>query len=503
MRSLPTRAPALDLLEQTLDPGSFRRWDTEPVPVPPAAEYATQLARAQAQTGLDESVITGEGRIRGRRVAVLAVEFHFLAGSIGVVAAQRLAAAVRRATSERLPLLAAPASGGTRLQEGTIAFLQMVKISAAIAAHKAAGLPYLVYLRNPTLGGVLASWGSLGHLTVAEPGALIGFLGPKVIQALSGSSLPRHVQTAEHLYRHGLVDAVVRPSDIPDLADRALNVLQAGWQQTRAPTDPPTPTTLEQVPDTPAWESVTRSRRDGRPTVRHLLRHAATDVVPLNGTSEGEREPGLLLVLARFGGVSCVLVGHDRRRQPPDRPFGLGGLRGARRGMRLARDLRLPLVTLIDTGGIALSKEAEEGGLAGEIARTLTDLVTLAAPTISVLLGQGAGGGALAFLPADRVVAAQHAWLAPLPPEGTNAVVHGEASQLPHLAQQQGIRARDLLQAGIVDRVVLEHPDAAEEPEAFCHRLGAVLAYELANLAATDADQRLAARLDRYDRIGQ
>ncbi len=129
--------------------------------------------------------------MRGRRVAVVACEFGFLAGSIGVDSAERLVRAIERATAERLPLLAAPVSGGTRMQEGTLAFVQMVKISAAIAAHKKAGLPYLVYLRHPTTGGVMASWGSLGHVTVAEPGALVGFLGPRVYEALYGRDFPR------------------------------------------------------------------------------------------------------------------------------------------------------------------------------------------------------------------------------------------------------------------------------------------------------------------------
>ena len=217
---------ALELIEAVLDTGSWVRWDTPLGPqegIEPA--YAEQLAAARERTGLDEAVVTGEGCIRGRRVAVVACEFGFLAGSIGVRAADRLVDAVERATDERLPLLASPTSGGTRMQEGTVAFLQMVKITAAIGRHKAAGNPYLVYLRNPTTGGVLASWGSLGHVTVAEPGALIGFLGPRVYQALYGGEFPEGVQTAENLLAHGIVDAVLPPEQIPEILDRALNVL--------------------------------------------------------------------------------------------------------------------------------------------------------------------------------------------------------------------------------------------------------------------------------------
>jgi acetyl-CoA carboxylase carboxyl transferase subunit beta len=182
------------VLDAVLDTGSFVSWDSSPLAVPMSDSYARELADARAATGLDESVQTGEGRVFGRRVAVVVCEFGFLGGSIGVAAAERITAAVQRATAERLPLLASPSSGGTRMQEGTVAFLQMVKIAAAVQLHKQAHLPYLVYLRNPTTGGVFASWGSLGHVTFAEPGALIGFLGPRVYQLLYGEPFPAGVQ---------------------------------------------------------------------------------------------------------------------------------------------------------------------------------------------------------------------------------------------------------------------------------------------------------------------
>lgn len=203
-----SRIGAAELRDAALDPGSFRSWDHAPLLVEANAAYARELEQARAATGFDEAVLTGEGTVFGRRVAVVACEFDFLAGSIGVAAAERITSAVERATAEKLPLLASPSSGGTRMQEGTVAFLQMVKIAAAVTQHKRAHLPYLVYLRHPTTGGVFASWGSLGHITAAQPGALIGFLGPRVYEHLYGEPFPP-VQTAENLLRHGVIDAVV------------------------------------------------------------------------------------------------------------------------------------------------------------------------------------------------------------------------------------------------------------------------------------------------------
>jgi acyl-CoA carboxylase subunit beta len=499
-----TSPGALELIEAVLDTGSWVRWDEPITALPADPAYAAALQKARDRTGLDEAVVTGEGRMRGRRVAVVACEFAFLAGSIGVQAADRLVAAVERATDERLPLLASPTSGGTRMQEGTVAFLQMVKITAAIGRHKAAGNPYLVYLRNPTTGGVLASWGSLGHLTVAEPGALIGFLGPRVYRALYGEEFPAGVQTAENLLAHGIVDAVLPPEEIPQILDRALAVLSAprSGSPDAEPSTGDADVPLDELTKVPAWESVRRSRRPDRPGVRQLLRQGAHDVVPMRGTGAGEIDAGLILALARFGSAPCVVLGQDRQNQTFGRPLGPAGLREARRGMRLADELKLPLVTVIDTAGAALSQDAEEGGLAGEIARSLQDLVLLDAPTVCLLLGEGAGGGALALLPADRVVCAQHAWLSPLPPEGASEIIHRTVERAPEMADQQGVRSADLLRAGIVDRVVAERPDAADEPSAYLERVARVLEAELTALLRRDPQTRLAARLARYRTLG-
>ncbi|MCQ8832911.1 acetyl-CoA carboxylase carboxyltransferase subunit alpha/beta [Streptomyces malaysiensis] len=673
-----SRASARELIEAITDPGSWSGWD-EPVEITTDdPDYRADLERARERTGLDESVITGEGRIEGRRVALIACEFRFLAGSIGVAAGERLVRAVERATAERLPLLAAPASGGTRMQEGTVAFLQMVKVAAAITDHKAAGLPYLVHLRHPTTGGVLASWGSLGHVTAAEPGALIGFMGPRVHEALYGEEFPPGVQNAENLMNHGLIDAVLPLSRLSGVAARVLRVLCAGEAAAGGATasgpapDPGALGEAQAVPDAAAppasavargsagtaaeagtgtpgdapdgppgrrggssagggpsatsgngrggaeaaeakgaaahgevaggrWDaeagppsaapghvvpggcgaergadgaataqaagaaegvvaghgqagvavfagapegaggpsaevSIRASRRAERPGVRDLLRVAAEDVSPLSGTGAGEHDPGLLLALARVGGTPCVVLGHNRRSarkgETTDGPgegqaLGPAGLRTARRGMHIAAELGLPLLTVIDTAGAALSREAEEGGLAAEIARCLADMVTLPAPTLCLLLGQGAGGAALALLPADRVVAARHAWLSPLPPEGASAILHRTTERAYEVAARQGVRSADLLAQGIVDRIVEEEDgdgprggdgprdvddarggdgsralDASRTPDAFLRRLGHLLGAELAALRDQDPDERLAARRVRHRRIG-
>ncbi len=475
----PARPAALVFADQVLDPGSFRSWDTPPVYGPTLAPgYAEDLARARARSGADEAALTGEGRIGGQRVAVLLSEFRFLAGSIGTATAARLLRAVERATAERLPLIAFPASGGTRMQEGTPAFVRMIAIANAVGAHRAAGLPYLVHLRHPTTGGVLASWGSLGQLTTAEPGALVGFLGPRVYQALYGAPFPEGVQQAEHLEQFGTVDAVLEPAQLREWLTAALGVL-AGAADGTAPDE--TSAVLE--PAGPVWRSVTLTRDPERPGLAEVLGQAEA-LVPLSGTGAGERDDALRLALARFDGVSCVVVGHDRAAAAVHGPVGPGALRTARRGMRLAAELRLPLLTVIDTHGAELSQAAEEGALAGEIARCVAELSTLPTPVVSLLLGEGAGGAALALLPADRAVACEHAWLSPLPPEGASVILHRTPDLAPQLADQQRISAPELLREGVIDRILPEPFE--EDAGTFTRRLARTVAAELTRAATLD-----------------
>jgi acetyl-CoA carboxylase beta subunit len=468
---------AQGLLDLVLDEGSFVSWD-EPVDhsgLEPT--YRQELAAAAERAGTDESVLTGRGLMHGRPVAVLVNEFRFLAGSIGQAAARRIVSAVRRATAEGIPLLATTASGGTRMQEGTPAFVQMVDITRAIMDHRAAGLPYLIYLRHPTTGGVFASWGSLAHVTVAEPGALIGFLGPKVYELMEGKPFPPNVQTAENLADRGIIDAVVLPDELPLLVDRALSLL----------VDPPTERTRELrigeiTRSRSAWESIEITRSRHRAGVREVLRYGSDATLRLQGTEKGERDSAMIVALARIDGQPCVVIGQDRTTQSRFKPMGPAALREARRGMRLANELRLPLVSFIDTPGAELSPEAEEGAIAGEIARCISWMSTMRVPTVSVLLGQGCGGGALALLPADTVIAAENAWLSPLPPEGASAIVHGDLDHAAQMADAQRVRAIDLLENGTVHHIVPE-PEG-DTPEALARAVAAEVGAQLASLRA-------------------
>lgn len=450
------RITARDLIAAVLDEGSVVTWDT-PIDIRHQPEaYRQELEQARDRSGCDESVLTGRGTVKGRPVAFIVSEFRFLAGSIGRDAAGRIVAAIRRATAEGLPLVASTASGGTRMQEGTPAFVGMIDISRAIMDHRAARLPYLVHLRHPTTGGVFASWGSLGHVTVAEPGALVGFLGPKVYELLNGTPFPAGVQVSENLAQHGIIDAVVRLEELPQLVEEALSLFSDPVQEARLPRRPKIDLDTHQYE---VWDSIERTRAGTRAGVRDILRLASDTTLRLQGTEEGERDNSVLVALARLDGVPCVVVGQDKDAQTPQDPMGPGALREARRGMKLANELDLPLVTFIDTPGAELSRSAEERSIGGEIARCIATMSTMTVPTVSVLLGEGTGGGALALLPANITIAAQHSWLSPLPPEGASAIVHGHVDAAADLAEQQQVSSIELMRQGVVDHLIAEFDD--------------------------------------------
>lgn len=519
---MPAHLSAADLLTALACEAPFTEWtdlyEATADPRQRSDDYQAQLGGARAKTGLVESVRVGEVTLEGRRLAVVASEFAFLGGSIGERAARIITAALHRATTERLPVLASPISGGTRMQEGTPALLQLATIGLAIAEHKQAGLPYLVYLRSPTTGGVLASWASLGHVTLAQPGAFLAFLGPRVVQAITGETIPSDVQRAEHLQHSGVVDRVV---DLPQLRDTLRSLLRI-----LAPADPATPVApavpvetaapvaspqAAPVPPLPAgaapghprdaWADVQATHTARWPGIADLVAAIGTDTVWLTGPDAALADGAARIALTRLaapgarhgigdGGAPGVMVVGFRGE--PDAPYvSATDLSRVRQAVQDAGELGLPVLTVIDLIGGELTAHAEEAGIAREIARTLTAVVTAPVPTVAVLLGKGSGGAAFAIAATDAVVALDGSWLAPLQPEGASAIVYRDTTHADALARDQRITAADLAAAGYVDTVVSSLTEVGD----------AVVGHLMA-LADSTPQGRHAARVARYRELG-
>ena len=438
---MTTLAETLDAL---VDPGSV-----EPIEVPlrsATGEYAESLGRAASRSGVDESVQVMEAAVAGHRVVVIGGEFGFLAGSVGHSAADRVVAGYQRATADRLPVITLPTSGGTRMQEGTAAFFRMTDIARAAHGHLATGAVRIGWLRHPTTGGVMATWGSYADITAGEPGALLGFLGPKVYEALHGAAFPP-VQNAENLARVGVIDDVVPLSGLRAWVSRILSVTDG--------VDAPEPVS-ESSPaaEVDAWEAITITRDPSRPGPDAVLDLLA-DGTEVHGTATGETGVGVRVALGRLRGRRALFVAQTRRAVTPQ------DLRVAQRGLRLAERLGLRVVTLVDTPGGELSGPAEEAAMAGEIARTLQVLTGLSVPTVSCVMGQGCGGAALALIPARTVICMERAWVSPLPPEGASVISHRTPDRAPEMSRAQGVGAMALKAAGVVDVVAGEGDDLA------------------------------------------
>lgn len=488
------RITAHQLIGAVLDRGSFQPWDAPPRQIGAGAEYSRQIERARERSGVEESVLTGEGTLAGMRIAVILSEFNFLAGTIGRASSERLVLAFERAARERLPILASPTSGGTRVQEGTRAFLQLVKISQALSAYRRTGSPYIVYVRSPMTGGPVVSWGSLGQVTFAQPKALIGLLGPRVVEVLTGERLPEGVQTAENLARCGIVDRVVKLVGLRDEVRQVLQIVTPPHVRGLSAPSGAEPQVR------PAWDSVAAVSHPGRPRLREIIGFETEAYVPILGTDAADHRGGVSAGLAQFRDFSCMLVGNQRNDAAPNVLTPLG-LEVTQRAFEIANELMLPVVTIIDTTGVEITAQSEELGMARQIARTVESVTQVRAPVVSVVLGAGTGVSALTLLPADRTLCAENAFIVPLPLEASSEILHKSTDFAPHLARNQGIRAVDLLATGLVDEVVPEAPDARVYPEEFSRRLIDSVAAHLHSLADISPGTRLEARTRRYRHV--
>ena len=226
------RLDARSRLRLLLDDGQYTEHDaalesTDPLAFTDLKPYQDRLRSAQQETGLKDAVITAEGKLAGQPVLVCAMEYSFIGGSMGCAVGEKITRAVERAAAHRLPLIVVSASGGARMMEGTVSLMQMAKISAALAQLDQARVPFLSVLTDPTTGGVTASFAMLGDLNIAEPGALIGFAGPRVIEQTIRQKLPQGFQRSEFLIQHGMLDAVVPRAELKSFLARSLKFLSS------------------------------------------------------------------------------------------------------------------------------------------------------------------------------------------------------------------------------------------------------------------------------------
>jgi acetyl-CoA carboxylase carboxyl transferase beta subunit/acetyl-CoA carboxylase carboxyl transferase alpha subunit len=515
------RLTARARIEQLTDPGSFRELSldvpaTDPLGFVDGRPYPDRLAAACAATGEPEAVICGEATVDGHRLALAVMDFRFLGGSLGTGVGERLVLTAEHALHRRLPLLVVTASGGARMQEGTLSLLQMAKVSQAVAQLHEAGLLFVTLITDPTYGGVAASYATQADVIIAEPGARLGFAGPRVIRDTLRVELPPGFQTAEFLLRHGAIDLIAERGQLRDVLSRLLRAASAAGIGTAAVTAGGPAytgpdvliTEADRLAEREAWDAVALARNPARPTGREYVSLLADSFLELHGDRQSADSPSIIGGIAELAGTTVMVVATQKGHCTSEllaTNFGMAGPEGYRKALRLfrlAEKLGLPVVTLVDTPGAYPGIEAEERGQAAAIAANILALTGLGVPVVAVITGEGGSGGALALAVGDRVLMFENSVYSVISPEGCAAILW-EAGAAPRAAAALRITAADLLRHGVVDGVIPEPGEGAHtEPVSAANALGLAVQGCLVELADVGADKLVAQRRERLRHLG-
>lgn len=489
------RVHAWRRIEMLMDEGSFEEWDADmefsnPLDFP---GYEKKVQAAKERTKLNEAIVTGKGRIGGEETAFGVCDARFLMSSMGHIVGEKIARMVERATAGKLPVIIYACSGGARMQEGIVSLMQMAKTSAALKKHHDAGQLFISVLTDPTTGGVTASFAMLGDIILAEPNALIGFAGPRVIEQTIRQKLPEGFQRSEFLLAHGFVDKIVERKDQkevlaqllrlhrqdacmdlsgesvsePLMAGNAFSLEGQGKKGRHREKDGNKPPVATEGKT--AWDTVQLSRAAGRPVATDYIEMIFDDFVELHGDRYFSDDGAIVGGIATFCGRPVTVIGQQKGKNTKDnirRNFGMPSPDGYRKALRLmkqAETFRRPIVCFVDTPGAFCGLEAEERGQGEAIARNLFEMASLTVPVLSVVIGEGGSGGALAMAVANEVWMLENAIYSILSPEGFASILWKDSKKAPNAAEVMKITAADLYEKGLIEQVIPEEEPASED----------------------------------------
>ena len=469
-------------IRMVADTGTFQEWFTDletenPLEYP---GYEEKIADLQEKTKLHEAVTVGKCMVNGLETVLGVCDARFLMGSMGYVVGEKITRAFERATEEKLPVVLFTSSGGARMQEGIVSLMQMAKTSAAIRKHSEAGLFYLPVLTDPTTGGVTASFAMLGDVILAEPGALIGFAGPRVIAQTIGQKLPEGFQRAEFLVEKGIIDGVVERQELKETVWKLLNIHQDALQYIHYG-DTQNVENLPEIRNScgkaagcdkkelTAWERVEISRSKERPTTLSYVQQVFDDFLELHGDRAFRDDGAVIGGIAMFGGQPVTVIGQQKGKNVKEniyRNFGMASPEGYRKALRLmkqAEKFGRPVVTFVDTPGATCGIEAEERGQGEAIARNLLEMSGIQTPMVSILIGEGGSGGALGLAVTDEVWMMENATYSILSPEGFASILWKDGKRAKEASEVMKITAKDLKKLQIIEKVIREPEPANEE----------------------------------------
>lgn len=498
------RVHAYRRIEMIADENSFEEWDMDLQTENPLdyKGYEEKIEKLQEKTGLREAVVTGKATILGEPAVLAVCDGRFMMASMGEIVGEKITRAVERATRQELPVIIFACSGGARMQEGIVSLMQMAKTSAALKRHSDAGLLYISVLTDPTTGGVTASFAMLGDIILAEPKALIGFAGPRVIEQTIGQKLPKGFQRSEFLLEHGFIDQIVeRPkmretlgrilefhgkvqTDIEDTIDKTAGetASQTGDQAVDRATgkivskmtvhtaneikskDSEDIVDKAQTQKINAWDRVLLSRRKNRPVGSDYIRMLFQDFTEFHGDRLYGDDPAIIGGIAYFKERPVTVIAQEKGTNTKEnimRNFAMPSPEGYRKALRLmkqAEKFHRPVICFVDTPGAFCGLEAEERGQGEAIARNLYELSGLKTPVLSIVIGEGGSGGALALAVADEVWMLENSIYSILSPEGFASILWKDSTKAKEAAKVMKLTADDLKQMGVIE-CVLEEPE--------------------------------------------
>ena len=507
------RIHAYRRVEMIADAGTFEEWNQEmdfsnPLDFP---GYEKKVLAMREKTGLNEAVVTGKCSIGGNDAVIAVCDARFIMSSMGKVVGEKITCAVEHATREQLPVIIFACSGGARMQEGLVSLMQMAKTSAALKRHHEAGQLYISVLTDPTTGGVTASFAMLGDIILAEPNALIGFAGPRVIEQTIGQKLPEGFQRAEFLLAHGFVDKIVPREEQKEVIARILRLHKnASIERANVGDKSISQKTESQTPDEKksVWDTVLLSRKADRPTALDYIEELFEDFTEFHGDRYFGDDGAIVGGIASFRGMPVTVIGQQKGKTTKEnirRNFGMPSPEGYRKALRLMKQAEVfhrPIICFVDTPGAFCGLEAEERGQGEAIARSLFEMSDLKVPVLSVVIGEGGSGGALAVAVANEVWMLENSVYSILSPEGFASILYKDSKKAPEAAQVMKMTAADLKQLNLIERVIPEKEPASREN---LPRLAAILEEYMEEfferMSKMDGAEIATSRYDRFRRM--
>ncbi len=507
------RITVAERLEITVDNSTFREYDRDMRSKNPIQffGYEEKLDDLSRTTGLNEAVVTGEADIMGEHCVIGIMDSHFMMASMGSVVGEKITRAFERAAEKRLPIVLFTASGGARMQEGMVSLLQMAKTSGAAARHSDAGLLYITVLTDPTTGGVTASFASLGDIILAEPKALVGFAGRRVIESTIRQRLPDSFQSAEFMLEHGFADMICDRDHMRETLSTLLRIHRLGRGNPEMASDAEQPYFQEATAgkNLTAWQRIQLIREKNRPTVRDYIPMIFDSFIEQHGDRYYGDDSAMIGGVAFFEGQPVTVIGQVKGKNLEENKasnFAMPHPEGYRKALRLmkqAEKFHRPVICLIDTPGAFCGVEAEERGQGEAIARNLFEMMKLQTNVISVVLGEGGSGGALALGVCDELAMLENAVYSVVSPRGFASILWRDASKEQEAANCARITAEDLVELGVAEKIIPEAPGGAHQgAEETALHITDYLRDALERFRGVPIEQLLEGRYHKFRKIG-